>query len=100
MDFIEGNLEYPDYCVLNLCRIIYSFRERDVAVSKRSSGEWATCQFPQWKTLITAAIRSYEGGKTHADSKLLDGNVVSFLEFARDCVAAAKHELWTRNVAE
>lgn len=35
LDYIEKHLrDYPDYCILNLCRLIYSFKTRDVVVSK------------------------------------------------------------------
>ena len=79
--FIKDNLQYPDYCVLNLCRIMYSFQERDVAVSKFFSGEWAGARFPQWAPLIRAAVDSYSGKGTPVDERLLKNDVTSFLEF-------------------
>ena len=84
MKFIEENLQYPDYCVLNLCRIVYSFQERDVAVSKRFSGNWARVRFPQWASLIEAAIRSYDDAGKSGDNKLLNAEVGHFLEFASE----------------
>jgi hypothetical protein len=46
-DFIVKHLaEYPDYCILNLCRLIYSFQTRDVVVSKRFSGVGQDCLSP------------------------------------------------------
>jgi hypothetical protein len=80
--FIERNLRYPAYCVLNLCRIIYSFLQRQVVVSKRFSGEWARRQFPEWGPLIEAALRSYQGAATEEDDRLLNAEVQQFLEFA------------------
>ena len=80
--FIEANLTYPAYCILNLCRIIYSFLERDVVVSKRFSGNWALHRFPQWAPLIEASMRSYEGEATSASDELLAAEVKHFLEFA------------------
>jgi Aminoglycoside adenylyltransferase, C-terminal domain len=80
--FIEENLRYPAYCILNLCRIIYSFLKQDVVVSKHFSGKWAGHRFPQWAPLIEASIRSYEGEATWEDDELLAAKVKPFLEFA------------------
>ena len=92
MRFIEENLEYPDYCVLNLCRIIYSFLERDVVVSKRFSGNWLCSRFPQWAPLVNSAIRSYEDAGTTEDDRLLYDEVENFLEFASDCIREVRDE--------
>lgn len=79
--FIRENLQYPDYCVLNLCRIMYSVQERDVAVSKFFSGEWARARFPEWTPLIEAAVASYQGRRTSDKAELLKREVESFVEF-------------------
>ncbi|MFC2099382.1 aminoglycoside adenylyltransferase domain-containing protein, partial [Candidatus Bipolaricaulota bacterium] len=44
--------QYPDYCVLNLCRLIYSHRTGDVVVSKFGAAAWAIDAFPEWRGLI------------------------------------------------
>ena len=88
MAFIRENLKYPDYCILNLCRIMYSFGERDVVVSKRSSGSWATTQFPDWAPAIQAAIRSYDGTARPEDEALMEKGVGCFLEFASGQIRA------------
>ena len=80
--YIKNNVKYPAYCVLNLCRIIYSFRERDVVVSKRYSGIWAGKLYPQWVRLIEAAIRAYQETGTPADESMLHADMERFLEFA------------------
>jgi len=84
--FIEANLRYHAYCVLNLCRIIYSFESRNVVVSKRFCGRWARDRFPGWRALIQAAIRFYGQKATPQDEKLLTEGVVPFLEFARGII--------------
>ena len=90
MQFIRENLKYPDYCILNLCRIMYSFTERDVVVSKRFSGSWATTQYPDWAPSIQAAIRSYDGDLRHGDAALMEEGVGRFLEFAADRIREAR----------
>ena len=89
---IEGNLKYPAYCILNLCRIVYSFQERDVVVSKRFSGNWACGRFPHWDPVIKAAMRSYEGTATPEDVRLLDAEVGRFLEFASGRIREIRDE--------
>jgi len=33
LDYVKKHLwDYPDYCILNLCRLVYSFETRDVVV--------------------------------------------------------------------
>ena|GEM_PF-487647 len=82
--FISDNLRYPDYCTLNLCRIIRSFEEKNVVRSKHGSGRWASERYAQWKGLIQAAIRSYANTATDADNALLRDQVVPFHQFALD----------------
>jgi hypothetical protein len=89
--FIESSLRYPAYCVLNLCRIIYSFQERNVVVSKRFSGGWAKIQFPEWAPLIEAALRFYEGSATPDDETYLRDKVGSFLTFASERIRKVRH---------
>jgi hypothetical protein len=86
IEYIKNNLNYPAYCVLNLCRIMYSFHERTVAVSKRFSGIRAIDRFPEWASLIQAALRTYEGINTPADESRLQADMESFLEFALEYI--------------
>ncbi len=90
--YIEENLKYPAYCILNLCRIVYSFQQRDVVVSKRFSGRWACRLFPQWASLIQAAMKSYDGTATSEDDKLLETEVEHFLEFASERIREIRME--------
>jgi hypothetical protein len=80
--FIQENLDYPAFCVLNLCRILYSLQERNVVVSKQFSGHWACASYPQWVPLIRSATRAYAGAATTEDDQLLKGEVRNFLAFA------------------
>ncbi|MFC1948087.1 aminoglycoside adenylyltransferase domain-containing protein [Chloroflexota bacterium] len=82
MEYIKNNLKYPAYCVLNLCRIMYSFQEQEVVVSKRFSGIRANEKFPEWSSVIRAALRTYEGKDTPADERRLQAGMDSFLEFS------------------
>jgi predicted nucleotidyltransferase len=86
IEYIKNNLKYPAYCVLNLCRIIYSFRNRDVVVSKCFSGLWAIDKFPAWVDILRAALRTYEGKDTNADKSLLRADLNRFLEFGLRCI--------------
>lgn len=93
LDFVRANLRFPAYCVLNLCRILYSFQTREVAVSKRFSGRWAGTRFPAWRPLIAAALRRYDGTSTAADDALMDNDLGRFLDFAEEQIKAARSPL-------
>ena len=80
--YIQDNLNYPAYCVLNLCRVLYSYTTRDPAVSKQACGMWACQQFKQWDLVIRAALRFYRRQNGPADEILLRARVESFLTFA------------------
>ena len=85
--FIEKHLSmYPDFCVLNLCRLLYSHWTKDVVVSKRTSAEWALNSFPDWGSLIEAALRSYGGVTSDQDKQLLESETVRFYQYACDMI--------------
>ena len=56
LDYVEKHLQvYPDYCILNLCRLIYSFETRDVVVSKAAASDWAHQALSEWRRHIDLA---------------------------------------------
>jgi hypothetical protein len=82
--YIEDHLhEFPDYCILNLCRLMYSIYTRDVLVSKLMSAVWAQDIFPDWASLIRAARNSYNKKATPDEMEMLDSKIDEFLEFSR-----------------
>ena len=84
LTYVEKHLhEYPDYCILNLCRLIYSFETRNVVVSKAQSADWAYDALPEWRRHIEAAKRSYAHQATPDDKKLMLAEIGRFLELAR-----------------
>jgi hypothetical protein len=84
LHYIEDHLhEFPDYCILNLCRLMYSVFTRDVVVSKLMSAVWAEDTFPEWKPLIRTARKSYREETTPREMKMLDSQVTDFLDFSR-----------------
>jgi hypothetical protein len=88
-DYVQQHLaDYPAYCVLNLCRLIYSLETRDVVVSKRASAAWGVAAFPAWQSLIEAAIRAYDGTATSQDQALLEADVGRFFDFACERIGA------------
>ena len=75
--------DYPDYCILNLCRLMYSYETRDVVVSKAAAAVWARRTLPECKHLIVAAERAYAGRGDAAERKLMLAEVGSLFDFAR-----------------
>jgi hypothetical protein len=84
LDYVENHLQqYPDYCMLNLCRLICSFETRDVVISKAEAAAWALDALPAWRRLIQLARKSYARHATPEDRQLLLAEVGCFFEFAR-----------------
>ncbi|MCD5417522.1 DUF4111 domain-containing protein [Candidatus Bipolaricaulota bacterium] len=84
LDYIEKHLrDYPDYCILNLCRLIYSFETRDVAVSKAQASDWASNALPQWRRHIELARKSYARQATPEGRWFMLAEVGKFLGFVK-----------------
>ena len=81
--YIEAHLDqYPDYCILNLCRLIYSFQTRQVVISKAKASEWALDAIPEWKGLVEIARKSYEKTASDQERERQLREVRSFFAFA------------------
>jgi len=89
--YVEEHLhEYPDYCILNLCRLIYSFTTRDVVVSKAGAARWALDALPDWCDAIHLAMTSYEGRASEGDRSRMLRQVERLLANARRRIAACQ----------
>ncbi len=82
--FVERLLpKYPYWCVLQLCRLLYSHETKEVVVSKLGAAEWALGCLPQARCpLIRAAVRVYRGRGARSDYRILSKGVQGFFEFA------------------
>ena len=88
LTYVENHLdEYPDYCILNLCRLVYSFETRDVVISKASAAEWACEALPGWRHVIDMARGSYPGKATREDRKRMREYVRALYEEASARIA-------------
>jgi hypothetical protein len=79
LQYVIDHPEYPAYCILNICRILYSYTEKNPVVSKQLSGTWGAERFPHWKKLIHSATNFYH--KTHSpnDETLMIEELEDFL---------------------
>jgi len=83
LEYVKAHLQdFPAYCILNLCRLIYSFETGDVVVSKAATSDWALEKLPDWKQLITCAKRSYIRQADKSDDEYMNNLVESFYHFA------------------
>ncbi len=90
LTYVVDHLQkYPGYSILNLCRLMYSYRTRDVVVSKFASAQWAETRYPEWSSLIDRARSSYRGTATDEDWAIMRRDVASFLAFADGQIKAA-----------
>ncbi len=84
--------KYPGYAVLSLCRLIYDFENRNIAISKIGAAQWALKKLPpEWRPLVRSAISAYRGKADETDSALLKKKADAFLAFATDRITA--HDL-------
>lgn len=91
LDYVVAHLvQYPAYCVLNLCRLMYSHETGDVVTSKAASAAWASVRLPTWRPLIDAARRSYAHEDTAEDRLSLSTGVGTFYEFAVGVIERAR----------
>ena len=84
LEYVAQHLDhYPDYCILNLCRLIYSYETRDVVISKAAAADWAYDALPEWRLHIELAKKSYAGRATTRDRLFLLGQAKAFFTFAQ-----------------
>jgi hypothetical protein len=93
LDYVAQHLhDYPDYCILNLCRLIYSHETRDVVISKAAAADWASDALPQWRHLVHLAKKSYARQATSQDRELMLAQVPAFSDFAQARIQRAAAE--------
>ncbi|HEY5604989.1 MAG TPA: aminoglycoside adenylyltransferase domain-containing protein [Thermoplasmata archaeon] len=72
------------FCVLNLSRILFSVRARNVVVSKGKAAQWALRHLPaRFRPAIRAASRVYRGEGTTTDRATLRENARELLSYSR-----------------
>jgi hypothetical protein len=89
----------PWWSVLNLCRLIYSLKTENVAVSKLGAARWALKTFPsRWKPVIRSAVKRYKGTANRRDHAILTKDARKFLGFASvrviafDIASSSRHQ--------
>ena len=89
--YVEDHLDqYPDYCILQLCRLIYSYETSDVVVSKAQASDWARHALPKWRRHIELARKSYARQATPEDREFMLTEIGAFFEFARTQIEQAR----------
>jgi hypothetical protein len=83
LQYVADHLgDYPDFCILNLCRLMYSFESQDVVTSKMAAAAWAWEALPQWRRLIELAKKSYARGVTAEERHFMMTDVRRLYQFA------------------
>ncbi len=91
LDYVEKHLfDYPDYCILNLCRLVYSYETGIVVVSKAAASDWACGALREWKPAIEAAKKSYAGRSTPQEREFMRAEVKGLLGHARERIEKAR----------
>jgi hypothetical protein len=90
LQYVSDHLEQcPDYCVLQLCRLIYSHETRSVVVSKAAAADWAHDALPDWRRHIEWARRSYAGKATAEEGELMLSELPAFHAYASSRIERA-----------
>jgi len=91
LDYVTRHLtQYPAYCVLNLCRLLYSWETRDVVTSKAAAAAWGREHFPEWASLIDCALAAYARRATGAEDEALVSGLARFYPFATDAIGGRR----------
>jgi hypothetical protein len=91
LQYVEDHLDqYPHYCILQLCRLIYSYETRDIVVSKAQASDWARDALPKWRQHIELARKSYANQATEEDRHFMLMEIGAFLKFARMQIERAR----------
>src|SRR5438094_692487 len=73
----------PWWSVLNLCRLVYTFKTESVAVSKLGAARWAMKKLSsRWKPVIRSAVKRYKRTADRRDLTILRKDARKFLGFA------------------
>lgn len=100
LKYVEDHLDqYPHYCILQLCRLIYSYETRDVVVSKAQASEWAREALPKWSRHVELAKKSYAGQAMEEDRQFMLKGIRAFLDFARARIKRARRR-WRQQSAD
>lgn len=83
---------YPDFCFLNLCRLIYSFETKEVVVSKAQAASWGIENLPEWRKYLELALKSYEKQATPEDRQFILDGIKEFFEFAGSRIEKASRK--------
>ena len=84
LEFIETHPSAPAFGILNGARILYSFRTRDVVVSKYQAGQWALEMLPgEWHDAVRAALRFYARTAADDDARILEASWAPFVSYVR-----------------
>jgi hypothetical protein len=92
LQYVEDHLDrFPDYCILQLCRLIYSHETRDVVVSKAGASAWARDALPEWRRHTDLARQSYARHATAQDRDFMLAEAPRFFDFAVSRIEKARH---------
>lgn len=84
----EALERYPQYAVLNGCRILWSYTSGDVVASKQEASDWALGTLPgEWHPVIRSAQAVYARTATDEDRGLLAERAEGFDALVRERVA-------------
>jgi len=83
--FVNEHPGATAFGILNGCRILCSFENHDVVLSKHHAAEWALVSLPDvWHDAIRAAMRFYAQTATDHDTRTLEREWPRFIGFVNE----------------
>jgi Aminoglycoside adenylyltransferase, C-terminal domain len=93
LKYVAKSLQtYPDYCVLNLCRLLLSYQTKDVVISKAEAAGRMGENLPQFRTLIKLAENSYRGRISQEERLMMLDRVNSMYAFVCQAIVTIRSE--------
>jgi hypothetical protein len=82
MAFVDTHPEAPAFGILNGARILASFANRDVVMSKYQAGQWALASLPgEWHNAVHAAMRCYARTAAEGDERVFEESWAPFIAY-------------------
>jgi hypothetical protein len=92
--YVEDHLDqYPDFCILQICRLVYTYETGNPVVSKAQAADWAREALPQWSRHLEVASKTYPGRATPEERQSMLADIGALLEFVRTKMSQTRQRL-------
>jgi hypothetical protein len=84
IEFVEEHEEATAFGILNGARVLYSYANHDVVISKYQAAQWALRSLPvEWHAGVEAALRYYARAAVEGDERVLQQWRAPFVAYVK-----------------